>query len=79
MSQNIVIYSKDTCGYCRAAKSLLRNKGLAFEEVNLGREPHRFEEMLRRSNNVHTVPQIFFDDQHIGGFMELRQYFMARG
>ena len=67
----IVIYTTDRCPYCRAAKDLLRAKKLAFEEVDVGEED-RFDELVRKTG-WKTVPQIFIDDQLIGGFEELRR------
>ena len=67
----VEIYTSPWCGYCRAAKSLLTRKGVAFEEIDLGREPGRREEMLSRSNGSYTVPQIFIGATHVGGSDDL--------
>ena len=67
----IEIYTKDACPYCTMAKRLLENKGQEWEEINLSREPGRVDEMLERSGGRMTVPQIFIDDRHIGGFDDL--------
>lgn len=66
----VTLYTTDTCPYCRNAKALLASKGAVMEEINIQREPARFEEMLRRSNR-RSVPQIFIGDTHIGGFDDL--------
>ena len=67
----VEIYTTPWCGYCRAAKSLLTRKGVAFEEIDLRSEPSRREEMLGRSNGGYTVPQIFIGATHVGGSDEL--------
>lgn len=67
----VEIYTSPWCGYCRAAKSLLARKGVAFEEIDIGRDPARREEMLSRSNGRYTVPQIFIGSTHVGGSDDL--------
>jgi glutaredoxin 3 len=67
----VVIYTMTFCPYCTAAKNLLAKKGVAFEEVNLDREPHRWEECERRSGRQ-TVPQVFVGDRHLGGADDLQ-------
>lgn len=67
----IVVYSKDVCPYCDAAKNLLTQKGVAYEEHNVGGDPARLQEMLERAK-ARTVPQIFIGDQHVGGFDDLK-------
>lgn len=62
----IEIYTSPTCGFCHAAKRLLRQKGVEFTEIDLWREPDRRAEMMQRAGR-HTVPQIFIDGKHIGG------------
>ena len=59
------------CGYCHAAKRLLKSKGVAYEETDVLLHPKRRQEMMRRAAGRHTVPQIFIDDEHIGGCDEL--------
>lgn len=71
---NIIVYTSDFCGFCTAAKSLLTAKGLQFEEINVSRDLEKRQEMMDRSGR-RTVPQIFFGDQHIGGFTDLDAYF----
>ena len=66
----VTLYTTDTCPYCRNAKALLASKGEVMEEINIQREPGKFEEMLSRSNR-RSVPQIFIGDTHIGGFDDL--------
>lgn len=66
----VEIYSTDNCPWCACAKSLLQTKGLDYREVNLTTEKARVPEMIERSGR-RTVPQIFINDQPIGGLDEL--------
>ena len=59
------------CGYCHAAKDLLRRHAVAFTEIDVMAEPERRSEMTQRSGGRRTVPQIFVGEQPIGGFNEL--------
>jgi glutaredoxin 3 len=68
---DIDIYTTPFCPYCSHAKKLLSNKGVEFTEIDLMRDPGRRQEMLDRANGGYTVPQIFIDQQHIGGCDEL--------
>lgn len=67
----VEIYTGFLCGYCVAAKRLLKRKGAAFEETKVGFRPGRRFEMMERAGGSHTVPQIFIDGKHIGGCDEL--------
>ena len=67
---HIEIYSSDDCPWCLRAKSLLTAKGLDFEEIDISSDRARALEMIERSGR-RTVPQIFIDDEPIGGFDEL--------
>jgi len=67
----IDIYTTPTCPYCLAAKALLDKKGVAYNEMTVIGDPAKRQEMLTRANGSHTVPQIFIDDQHIGGFDDM--------
>ncbi len=64
------MYGSEYCSYCMAARMLLKKKGVEYEELLVGNDPALREEMIRRSNRT-SVPQIFIDDQAIGGFDEL--------
>lgn len=68
----IIIYSSLTCPYCDHAKELLDQKGLAYKEVNVDQDPNYLREMVEKSGR-RTVPQIFIDGKHIGGFDDLRR------
>jgi glutaredoxin 3 len=67
----IEIYTTRSCSYCHAAKALLRRKGVAFTEIDLGRDWERRNEMIERANGGMTVPQIFIGSVHVGGCDEL--------
>jgi glutaredoxin 3 len=68
----VVIYTTQICPYCIRAKSLLRSKQVDFEEIDIGRDPGLQDEVRRRSGR-RTVPQIFIDEQSVGGYDELRE------
>ena len=68
-----VIYSKYNCPYCEQAKSLLKLKGIQFEERKIG-DGYTREDLLEAVPNARTVPQIFIDEQLIGGFTELKEH-----
>ena len=67
----IEIYTSPFCGFCWRAKSLLKHKGVEFDEIDITFHPGRRPEMMQRANGSATVPQIFIDDTHIGGCDEL--------
>jgi len=67
---DIVIYAKHYCPYCARARSLLRNKGVNFKEIEVAFDPDLQAEMIARSGR-HTVPQVFIDGRHIGGYDDL--------
>ena len=72
-----IVWSKYHCPYCDQAKALLKMKGIEFEERNINDDWTK-EQLLEAVPTARTVPQIFLDEQHIGGFTELKQYF-AKG
>ncbi|MEM6818219.1 MAG: glutaredoxin 3 [Pseudomonadota bacterium] len=67
----ITVYSKDYCPYCAAAKALLERKGVEFEVIDVSSDQAQLNRMLERSNGRRTVPQIFIDELHVGGFDDL--------
>jgi glutaredoxin 3 len=69
--ERVIVYSQPFCGYCSAAKRLLQAKGAAFTEVDVMFEAGRRDEMIERSGGRRTVPQIFIDGRHIGGYDDL--------
>jgi glutaredoxin 3 len=71
MAPRIEIYTTPTCPYCIAAKRLLTQKGVAFEEISLAWDPLGRRRMSERANGRTTVPQIFIDGRHVGGCDDL--------
>ena len=67
---SVRMYSSQFCGYCAAAKRLLREKGVEFEEIDVLFSPEKRTEMETVSGR-NTVPQIFIGDRHVGGFDDL--------
>ena len=68
-----IVWSKDQCPYCDQAKNLLKMKGIEYEERNIN-DGWDKEDLLAAVPGARTVPQIFLDDQLIGGFNELRKH-----
>ena len=67
----VVLYTTPYCGYCRAAKHLLSKKGVAFTEIDVSEDMERRGEMIARAFGRRTVPQIFINHAHVGGYDEL--------
>ena len=70
--QKVVIYTGPICNYCSAAKHLLSKKKIRYEEIDVVNDPEKRDEMLKKSNGMRTVPQIFIGEKHIGGYVELK-------
>jgi glutaredoxin 3 len=68
---NITIYTTLLCPFCHRAKALLRKKGAAFMEIDVGMDAAKRADMTARANGRHTVPQIFIDGIHVGGSDDL--------
>jgi glutaredoxin 3 len=66
----VTIYTRKFCGFCTAAKRLLADKGIEFEEVDATDTPEKRNEMIERSGRF-TFPQIFIGAQHVGGYTDL--------
>jgi glutaredoxin 3 len=66
----VTIYTRQFCGYCSAAKRLLRERGIEFDEIDATGSPDKRNEMIKRSGRF-TFPQIFIGAQHVGGCDEL--------
>ena len=66
----IQIYSSAHCAFCVAAKNFIKQRGLDYEEVRVDLDPARRQEMLERARRT-SVPQIFIDDVHVGGYQDL--------
>ncbi len=70
----VVLYTRQFCGFCSAAKRLLDSKGVTYVEHDATGRPELRVEMIQRANGRHTFPQIFIGDTHVGGFSELSQW-----
>lgn len=69
---HIEVYSTPNCPYCVSAKTLLKSKNLSFKEIDVSDDIESLQKMVKLSG-LRTVPQIFINDQSIGGFDELSQ------
>jgi glutaredoxin 3 len=69
--KKIRVYTSQICPYCVRAKSLLKKKGAAFEEIDVTMDVAARDQMLEESGGARTVPQIFIGDTHVGGCDEL--------
>lgn len=69
--KQVEIYTTPICGYCMAAKRLLKSKNVPFVEYNVMVNPGKRAEMMQRANGGRTVPQIFIGGQHVGGSDDL--------
>lgn len=67
-----IVWTKEACPYCVQAKALLEQQGIEYEEKKIGVN-HTREQLLEAVPNARTLPQIFLDDQLVGGFTELRK------
>jgi len=67
------MYSGPMCNFCEAAKRLLARNNLNYKEIDISSKDGLKEEMIKKSNGKRTIPQIFFDETHIGGYQELRE------
>ncbi len=72
----VVMYTTAICPYCVRAKFLLEHKGVSFEEIRIDTDHAIMQEMMQRSQR-NTVPQIFIDDFHVGGYDDLAALEMA--
>lgn len=66
----VVIYTRTVCPYCDQAKALLNRYGVSITEINIDTDPTQAEEMIKKSQR-RSVPQIFINDEHIGGCDDL--------
>jgi len=66
----IELYTSANCAYCVAAKNLLKSRGLDYAEIRVDLDAARRDEMLTRAQR-RTVPQIFVNDRHVGGYDDL--------
>lgn len=69
--KTVEMYTSPLCGFCHAAKRLLKTKGVDYSEINVTMNAEKRQEMLTRANGSHTVPQIFIGETHVGGYDDL--------
>jgi glutaredoxin 3 len=70
---DIIIYTTQTCMYCNLAKKLLKEKELSFKEINIETDINIFKNLIIKTKQK-TVPQIFINENFIGGYTELCKY-----
>ena len=71
--KNVIMYTGPMCNFCDAAKRLLNRNNIPYSEINIALDENKREEMLKKSNGKRTIPQIFIEDYHVGGYVELRE------
>jgi len=68
----VIIYSKTTCPACIKAKDIMEEKGVQYKEIILDNKPDELKDLIDKTN-MRTVPQIFINDEFIGGCSDLMQ------
>jgi glutaredoxin 3 len=68
--KNVIVYSTDPCSFCSNAKALLRQRGIEFDEINLGKDPAGRAELAQKTGML-SFPQILIEGELVGGFREL--------
>ena len=71
--KNITMFTGPMCSFCDAAKRLFSRNNLKYEEIDISTKDGLRDEMIEKANGKRTIPQIFFDNHHIGGYVELRE------
>ena len=72
MMKNIIMYTGPLCNFCDAAKRLFSRNNLKYKEIDISSKEGLRDEMIKKANGKRTIPQIFFNEDHIGGYQELR-------
>ena len=75
MSKKVEIYSKSNCSYCVMAMNFFESKNVDYEVYSTD-DPNIFDEMMKRNPYARTLPQIFIDDELIGGYTDLIEKYM---
>ncbi|MDO9281609.1 MAG: glutaredoxin 3 [Methylotenera sp.] len=76
---NVLMYTTAVCPYCMNAERLLMSKGVTeINKIRIDLQPEKRDEMMQKTGR-RTVPQIYIDDRHIGGFDDLRALDLAGG
>ena len=70
--KKITMYTGPFCNYCEAAKRLLARNNATYKEIDISKIDGAMDEMIKKANGKRTIPQIFFDEEHIGGYDEVR-------
>ena len=70
--KSVTIYTGPLCNYCEAAKRLLTRNKVEYKEIDIAKVDGAMDEMIKKANGKRTIPQIFFGNQHIGGYDETR-------
>ena len=71
--KNIVMYTGPLCNFCEAAKRLFSRNNLKYQEIDISSKDGLRDEMVKKASGRRTIPQIFFNEDHIGGYQELRE------
>ena len=70
--KSVTIYTGPLCNYCEAAKKLLARNNVEYKEISIATVDGAMNEMIAKANGKRTIPQIFFDEQHMGGYDDVR-------
>jgi glutaredoxin 3 len=70
--KSVTIYTGPLCNYCEAAKRLLTRNKVEYKEIDISKVDGAMDEMITKANGKRTIPQIFFNDQHMGGYDDVR-------
>ena len=71
--KKVLMYSGPLCNFCEAAKRLFVRNNIPYEEIDISTKDGLRDEMIKKANGKRTIPQIFFDNYHVGGYVELRE------
>ena len=71
--KKITMYTGPMCNFCEAAKRLFSRNNLKYQEIDISSKEGLRDEMIKKANGKRTIPQIFFNEDHIGGYQELRE------
>ena len=71
--KTITMYTGPMCNFCDAAKRLLARNNLKYNEIDISSKEGLMDEVIKKANGKRTIPQIFFEDHHVGGYVELRE------
>ena len=71
--KKITMYTGPLCNFCEAAKRLFSRNNLKYQEIDISSKEGLRDEMIKKANGKRTIPQIFINEDHIGGYQELRE------